>query len=244
MNSETLKKLKPYVLVFIGYIAVVVLLLWFVDSVVMPWIVNNKTVTVPNIEGLSLSSAQSNIYERDLALKITQEIYSMDKPAGTILSQKPMAGTTVKEGRVVFVTVSKGKRLVKVPYLQLLSLREAEIALSENDLELGKVEYDNSETVNKDLIISQSIGAGEQVLYGTSVNVVLSKGPVAQIQVPNLVGKTFDEAKLILDEVGLTMGLIHYKVNETYQQDIILEQTPVAGETVVPDTPINIILSK
>ncbi len=244
MNNEILKKAKPFIIVFVSYVIALLLIFCFIDSIIMPSITSSKTVIVPNIEGKSLKEAQQILASKNLTLEVTQEVYSLKQRTGTILSQKPIANTNVKEGRTILVNISKGKKLVRVPYIQLLSIREAELLLSENDLEIGVINYEFSENIDKDIIISQSLRAGEHVLYGTAINIVISKGPETQIQIPNLIGKSILEAKEILEETGLLLGIINYKVNETYQPDIVLEQTPLPGEAVIPNTTINIVVSK
>ena len=65
------------------------------------------TANVPSLVGMTTSDARSLLVQNKLGLGSQSQQYS-DKPAGTILSQSPSAGSTVKVNSRVNVTVSAG----------------------------------------------------------------------------------------------------------------------------------------
>jgi len=189
-------------------------------------------------------NAQQLIRSKDLTIEIAKEVYSDRIPQGSIVSQIPTPNSIVKKGRCVYVTLSKGKELVSVPFLKGLNSRTAKINLMKAGLELGDTKFDFHDNIGKDTIISQSQTPGSKVTYGTLINIVVSKGSEKQIKIPYLIGLTYIEATTLVNESGLTIGNITYQTDRTYISDVIISQSPKSGEIVGPDTQINLIMTK
>jgi len=66
-----------------------------------------KPRVVPNLAGKSLDSATAQLAKMGLSIEVSSQIYA-SKPLNTILSSSPLAGSSVKRGSVVKVTLSKG----------------------------------------------------------------------------------------------------------------------------------------
>lgn len=64
-----------------------------------------------------------------------------------------------------------------------------------------KIKRDFSDTVKKDYVISQSVPPQSAVKKGSEILLVISKGK-EPIEVPNVIGLTYDEAKNQLSELG------------------------------------------
>ncbi|MBQ8502783.1 MAG: PASTA domain-containing protein [Clostridia bacterium] len=79
-----------------------------------------------------------------------------------------------------------------------------------------KFKEEASDTVKKGGIISQNATAGESVPVGTEIVLVVSTG-IEQIVVPDVKGKSFDEAKKILEDAKLEVSkeLLENKENKT-----------------------------
>jgi serine/threonine-protein kinase len=206
----------------------------------------SATIEVPKIVGMKYSSAQKIISSGGLELEIAKEVYNESFPAGFIITQVPVAKSIVKAGRYIFVTVSKGKELVPVPYVTGLVQRTAKINLMKAGFEFGNITYEFDENVGKDMIISQSHKPGAKIPYGERIDVVISKGPERQIKVPFLIGLLATEAIKLLNESGLVLGNITYIYDGTYLPDanIVVEQSHQPGEIVVPETVINITVAR
>ncbi len=101
-----------------------------------------------------------------------------DLTKGFIISQSPEPGAEVYEDTKIDLVVSLGpeKTTVLLPLLKDKTLLEAEKLLDEINIEIGKVDYKQSDTVEKDKIISQSIEASTEVEEGSLVDVVISLG--------------------------------------------------------------------
>ncbi|MDQ3964975.1 MAG: Stk1 family PASTA domain-containing Ser/Thr kinase [Actinomycetota bacterium] len=132
---------------------------------------------VPSLEGLTREEAQQRLAESGLTLGDVGEAPSDSAPAGTVVEQDLQAGTSVKRETPVSITLSSGRERVTVPDLAGLSLTEAERALSEAGLKLGRRDETPSDTVPLGMVIKQNPTKGEEVEPGTAVDVVVSTGP-------------------------------------------------------------------
>lgn len=107
-----------------------------------------------------------------------------------------------------------------------------------------KVEsYNFDEQVPADRILSSSPAAGDRVKTGSVVTVVVSKGP-ERYTVPDLTGKTINEADSALAELGLLLGGRSEAYSETVPAESIISTTPAAGTQVRRGSSVNIVVSK
>lgn len=235
---------KQYLLVTGLFAAGLLLLAILADKLIMPLIIHSSsTVIVPNVAGMSLEEAKATIDERGLQVAGVREAYSDAVDRGIIVNQLPYPGAEVKEGRRIYLSVSKGKEILKMPALLGRTLRDARLSLMRLGLQLGDVTYEYSESAEKDKVMSQSIPVDYNVHYGETVNMVISKGSQKQITMPMLEGLTLDEAKQILDDAGIVYQ-VEYESDGTMLANTIITQQPPAGESITPDIKVILKVSK
>jgi beta-lactam-binding protein with PASTA domain len=148
---------------------------------------------VPSLEGLTREEAQQRLAESGLSLGDVGEAPSDSAPAGTVVEQDPQAATFVKREAPVSITLSSGPERVAVPDLAGLSLTEAERALSEAGLKLGRRDETPSDTVPLGMVVEQNPAKGEEVERGTAVDVVVSTGPPLRAPAVQAVPPVYDE---------------------------------------------------
>ncbi|MCX8055847.1 MAG: PASTA domain-containing protein, partial [Ignavibacteria bacterium] len=61
---------------------------------------------------------------------------------------------------------------------------------------------------------------------------------------PSLIGYSFEEVKLIIEEAGFVLGSVQYKVSETYLPNTVIDQFPKPNELASPGTVINVTIAK
>lgn len=198
-------------------------------------------VKVPDVTGLSYKQAATALLKKGLKVE-KEEAYSDKVKAGFVISQNPAAEAEVKKGATVYLTVSKGSELIKVPNLIGQSLSQANLTLDRLKLNVRNISRDYSDTIAEDLIILQRPEAGTKVKKGSFVDLVLSKGP-HPIKVPDLIGKTVAEAQSILASRGLTMRR-QDEFNEQMEAGRIIRQDPSAGVSAVRGEAVTVIVSK
>jgi serine/threonine-protein kinase len=243
-SGKGIKGFLPYFYVLASFIVVFLLLIYAVDSYVLPSMVHQKEiVSVPEIQGLELEEAIAELDNFNLNYQITSEQYNESYDAETVIKQVPAPNAKVKEGRPVYLTISKGKQQVSAPSLVGLDLRGARIELMQKGLNLGKIDYQNSEDFPKDTIISQSIPSGKEVLLGKEIDVTVSLGSKSMIAVPSLVGLDFEDAVNIITDVGFEVGTVTYRDSQTFLTNTVIETYPNQFEMVPKGTIINMIIA-
>lgn len=247
-NSRFRKKASinfwPYILITAGFFLGIIVLVLLMDKVIMPAVVHdNEVIAVPDIYGKSFEDAKEILADNDLSYSIAAEQYSTEFRPKTVIKQSPKPGTTVKMGRRIFLTVSKGKETVEVPFLTGRTLRNASMLLMRQGLYLGDTLWDYSSTFLKDTIISQNIAPGSDVAYGDSIDVIVSKGSVNQVEVPQLISFLITDARILLASYGLEIGEIEYVTeDDTFQSGTIIDQNPKFPEMVEKGSKINIVV--
>jgi serine/threonine-protein kinase len=238
-------KAKPYALILFSFLSAVLLIAIVVDLWILPFIIHSgSAVKTPYLVGKNIENAKQLIKSADLDLEKVSEQYSDVYPAGTVMNQIPKPGLQVLEGRNVYLTVSKGKETVKMPFLIGQSLAVARRTLQTSGLILGEVFYANSEGYGRDTVLSQSMNANTDVVYGATINLTVSRGSEIQIAVPNLVGASYSEALELLTGSGLTILKIDTVAHETYMPNTVVSQSPASGELVGKNGGVTITISK
>lgn len=213
------------------------------------WALNQYTkvpiTEVPDFVGLSEQDAKGLAREKGLRLTISDiEISSPDIPEGHVVTQDIEAGKEVKRNRVVTLTLSKGATMTVVPDLIGKDMRQIEIALHEADLVVGEVKYQFTSKIPKDQLITQNPPANKQAKSGSTVDLVLSKGPEPiSGTIPNLIGLTREEAERRITETNFTIGNIIEVETTRYLQGYVADQNPPAGTQIMEGTVINLTVS-
>ena len=149
-----------------------------------------QKVTVPTVVGADQANAEAKL--RQDGFHTDSAVKTAEQPEGQVIGQDPTGGTKAKKGSTVTLTVSAGPQQVAVPQVVGLTVSSARGRLQKAGLKDSERE-ENSDTVAKGRVISVSPTEGQKVDKGSSVTLVVSTGK-PQVQVPNVVGKSFDEA--------------------------------------------------
>lgn len=166
------------------------------------------TVTVPSFVGQNENDAINAATRMKLAGSVIDHADSDRYPKGVIISQRPDPGTEVRQGRQVSFVVSDGIITRLMPDMRYQSMREVNLDLARNKLQLGKVSYQKSEIVPDGHVISQDPQPLSNVVEGETVNVVVSRGGAPIARVPNFVGMKIDDARKLADRSNVKLGQI------------------------------------
>jgi len=170
------------------------------------------------------------------------EEYSDEVDSGKIISQTPATDDKVvpSEAKIAFV-VSKGKEPVTVPNLVGMTSSLAVQSLADIGITSPDITYQYSDQDKGD-VIAQSPNSGQQAIPGkTTVTLVVSSG-VEKVTVPDLTGKTKDEATKALSDLGLTMTTTE-EYSDTVKKGSVISNDQTNQE-VEKGTAIAVVLSK
>lgn len=221
-----------------------VVLLFLIDSVIMPWYVKlGSEAEVPDVVGMAYPEAEELLKDQGFEVKRAEAQYSGKYPAGTVLMQLPYGGAKTKEGRRIYLTESRGVELIPMPNVNGRPLREARITLMRQGFEVGEVEYEHNDSVLRDMIYSQSVPADVGARPGTKVDLLISRGPETRyVIMPGLVGLTLDAARSKLENAGLTLGVVRKK-RSTFERNVVIEQSTSAYSQIAERSAVNITIS-
>lgn len=233
-----------YLITFFSFLIVVFLLVFIADKWILPSMVHDReTVNVPSIEGKSLKEASEILNANNLFYEIVSEQYS-GQVEGIILKQIPEPNKQVKSKRPIFITISKGKETIEMPDLTGISVRQARVLLYNNGLNIGEIQYTYSDLVPKDSVMSQNIRRGKNLIYGDTVNLIVSKGPEFQIYIPKLSGMAFEGIENYLISEGFKLGNVEFIDNDTFVPGTIISQLPQSSTLAQSGQYINIVVAR
>jgi serine/threonine-protein kinase len=180
---------------------------------------------------MSITEARAAFEEVGIETEIAAEEPTPDLPEGTVIAQLPSAGSMVKTGRRIKLTISAGQEMVNVPSMVGFSQRQAELRLREAGLKVGTFNWAVDDTMQFANVLVYSVPSeGSLVPKGTSINLYFSRGAQTNVVfVPQLVGLNFDEAQSIVDSIGLTLSKIDYAVNFVLLPNTVMWQSPQPG---------------
>jgi eukaryotic-like serine/threonine-protein kinase len=230
-------------IIFTGILFV---LFFLMNNLIMPWYVKHSdTVKVPKITGMNYVEAKKVIEDGGLEIKQGEVKYDENIPIGQILDQNPPADEIVKYGRRIYVTICGGEQLSEVPNLRGRSLRDAKFALEQRGLKVGETVKKNTNEFPEDFVISQIIQPGSKVKKNTTLDLILSDGPViGELKVPNVTGKNLEEAKKIISESKLKLGKITYQTNNELPPNQIIDQYPKVDKSANENTTVDLFVAR
>ena len=197
-------------------------------------------VTVPDLVNQTNAKAKAQLTKLNLVYE--EKTVESSEAEGTVLSTNPVAGTKVAQGSTIIVTVSGGQTTINLPNLVGLSLETAKSTITSNGLKVGTITYEYSNTVASGNVISSSPISGSGVPSGYSINLVVSKGANSStITVPDLTGKTVEESKTILKNLGLNVNAVKGENAPTSSQNgLIYSQDPASSYQVKSGSTVNV----
>ena len=236
-----LTHLSPRMIWISAAILFVVAFAWAFFSFGNFWSTNE--ISVPNVVGKPIEKAEELLKKENLRVSI-DESPSDKVPVGHVIAQTPEAGKSVKEQRIIHLTVSRGGSVLVVPDLKGLTIEEAKNHLSKYGLTLGAVEKGEDAKSPSNVIISQSPLSGTNAAKGAVINVVIND---KQAVIPHLVGMTLKDAKSALSEVGMKVGKITAKGSGFSVDDetnTVFSQFPDAGNPVGTGKTVDLVVEK
>ncbi len=174
---------------------------------------HGRASVVPQVVGLSFKDAKSLLESKGFSVEVDDSIYSDTLPPLHVLKQLPESEETVKEGRTIFLTITRlVPPEVELPNLLGQSFRNAEMILKSLDLRVGDTVY--RQDFARNAVLEQQYGGvvaapGTKVRKGSRIDLVLGNGVGdKEMIVPELIGLTFLDAKAKLDGMGIGIGVL------------------------------------
>ncbi len=177
---------------------------------------HGESVDVPDISKLSIKEALAELDDMGLQYNVDSVKFSEDYAPYQIIEFYPKAGSKVKPGRRIFIKSNPSDwQPVELPDLIDKSKRLAFTLLNMRGFKVGdtiyvkdiardavlKVQYDGEEVRPKTLLPR-----------GAKVDLVLGRGLLFDMPVPDLQGLTLEEAEKVMEDHFFEKGMVSYLV--------------------------------
>jgi beta-lactam-binding protein with PASTA domain len=174
---------------------------------------HGKYLTVPSVIGKNTEESVKYLESKGFDVIIQDSVYVDSAKKGIVLKQLPDPNSTVKINRTVFLTVNRVTLpRVDMPSLQGKTLSYALEILKRSHLVLGDTTYKPDFMMGSVLeqhYAGNAITSGTKLPWGSRVDLVVGGGLTEQrIMVPDLIGMSLGEAKLVLEQNGIGLAAI------------------------------------
>ena len=197
-----------------------------------------NNMTVPDFTGKKIDEVLSDSeYSFDFETVYT---YDPDTELDVIVAQSPAASAIhVRKDSRVRLTVNSTNSEVNLPVLAKMTETVAETTLKSLYLETNVV-YVNNDEFTDGTVVSSEPSSGSKVKVGTVVTIYVAQNSVA---VPDLRGKTLQQATDELTSLGLAVGESSYDYSEDYDTGCIISQGIEPNTKVVKGTSVTVVIS-
>ena len=206
---------------------------------------SSKEVVLPDLKGKNIIYVLETLTALNLNPRLYGTEYNKTCPRYHVISQDPEPGSVIKKGRDVIIYISKGEKLVSVPDLRHLSIKDAKILIEENELKTGFISKTFSKTIAKDQIIFQYPYAYTKKERTSKIDLLVSSGiKLKKYTMPDLYSVLLKDAKNIIDNQNLSISSIESGNLITLPKNVIIKQTPAAGSIVTKETKISLVVNR
>ncbi|MGW0411487.1 Stk1 family PASTA domain-containing Ser/Thr kinase [Streptomyces collinus] len=204
---------------------------------------DDGTFKAPNFVGNSYDVAQKMAVNSDLKLAPPTRKPCANQPKGNVCSQDPVAGSDVKKNDTINIVVSTGAPKIDVPDVQGIQFDKAKSRLEAKGFTVDKKTEVSAQTPG--VVIAQDPAGGTSKEKGTTITLTVAKAE-EKVSVPDVTGKSCDEAKSILQSKGLApnANCNDVAVTDPGQDGKVQNTTPAAGQQVSKNTPVAINVGK
>lgn len=203
----------------------------------------SEEVVVPKIIGMQEEQARKEIEDLGLKFEVIARVKNSEFKAGEVITQSEDENTKVKQGYTIEVTVSEGDNLVEVPSVVNKDIAYAQELIENENLKI-KIEYENSDTIPENVIISQDPEGGSSVEPGTRITLVVSQGEeIKHVIMPKLTTLNIEEAKKKILELDLLVGDVIPQPSESAPKDQVTWQSYEPGTELETKTAVDLYIS-
>ena len=197
-------------------------------------------VEIPDVIDMTEESAKSMLDAEGLTYEfVARESDTVE--AGKVIETDPAVNTKVEKGTkiTVYYAASKQEQLFSVIGK---SPEDAEQELRDKGYVPQRGSDIFSDSVASGKVAATDPKAGENVAAGATITYYVSKGQEA-VSVPDLLGKTKNQAKTALEKVGLKLGKTGSSYSSNFAKNRVCVQSKNGGQSVKKGTTVDITLS-
>ena len=203
---------------------------------------NAEVVIVPDLSNKTETEAKSALNKLRLGVSVKKGS-SDDVPEGQVYDQSPAAGVKTDVHTQVTIYISTGKETFKLDDVTGMDYDQAQSQLENDGLKVS-LEFEYSDSVDKNEVIRTSPEAGSQVAEGDTVTIVASKGKETKyVTVPYVIGYDLDTAISMIKDAGLTYDGKSSDYSDSVPEGEVMNQSIGSGQSVEEGTSITLTVS-
>jgi beta-lactam-binding protein with PASTA domain len=214
------------------------------EKVNQPRRIGERIGGVPNLIGQNQSDAEKMIANAGYRLG-TIETRVGTGAVAIVVQQSPTPGTKLSPGSAINLVIDKtGKTIDELPVPILIgkTRSEANQAIATAGFKIGSVDSRDSGGP-ADVVLDQTPAPATQAPRGSAIDIVVSKSIVNQQLIPDVIGKSEEEARSVLEQAGYKVGSLKHEGNTTQPKGSVFRQDPRAGERKNPGTKVKLFIS-
>jgi beta-lactam-binding protein with PASTA domain len=174
---------------------------------------HNNYIKVPDIKGKKIEEAQKILEDQGFEIEVQDSVFFDTVPPLTVMKQLPLPNEMVKVNRTVYLTINRVHApLVVMPNFIGQTFRSVQMQLRTLGFKLGDTTYKPdfaAGSVLDQIYNGSSVRPGMTIPMGARISLVLGAGiQQSDMPVPAILGMTFLEAKLLLEQNGLLLGAV------------------------------------
>ena len=201
-----------------------------------------KVEVAPKLVGELYEDVKAKYLEQGLNILVSKYEENKDVEEGYIISQSIEEGTKLEKDSIE-VVVSKGIKKV-----EMVDILKKDYTVAKYELEsIGLVpefEFVKNEEIEKNLVVSQQVKAGEQVAVGTTIKIEVSEGDGKVLVVmPSVVGVTEAKAKSTLESKKLKIS-ISYSSDNSKNDGVVLSQSVKENKEIEEGTMVELVVNR
>jgi len=213
---------------------------------VITFLLRQEEVKVPDLVGKDAVSIIDIVNQSGLRLKVDRREPSQTVPKDSIISQSPPPGNATKKSRAISIVVSSGPSELFAPKVIGEPFRKADVMLRQAGFAEPLVSRVWSDTVERDVVISQDPPPNAPMEKDGKVGILVSLGRKPRVYVtPKLVGRKAAEAVRIVDRMGTQYRITSRTAGQqTGGERMVTGQKPAAGNPLPADATVELTVSK
>lgn len=202
-------------------------------------------VIVPPLAGKTEKEALDALNALGIGGVKTEERPSADYPAGQIIKQNPVEGSTVERNTTVYYVVSTGEADVTVPPVAGILVTDVQAACDKLGLKY-EVNYTPNQNVEGNHVIYADPPEGSSVKTGTTITLWVSKPSEGEEnnggqRVKDYTGESVIDAQSGLEAIGMKVTVTE-RVSADIPAGTVISQNPF-GENIASGTTITLVVS-